>query len=112
MSVCGGLPSAENLLEQLASSQQCMSWLDTKQALAPVCCMQSMHVRAGDAVMGMVVTHLVFASTSCADCETLHDRRKVMVSSNLAGLLGFTEQSPGPAALACQCISALSNNLH
>ena len=30
--------------------------------------------------MGMVVTHLVFASTSCADCETLHDRRKVMVS--------------------------------
>ncbi|CAL5221385.1 g3568 [Coccomyxa viridis] len=32
----------------------------------------------GDAVMGMVVTHLVFASTSCADCETLHDRRKVM----------------------------------
>ena len=36
--------------------------------------------------MGMVVTHLVFASTSCADCETLHDRRKVMVSTILQSL--------------------------
>lgn len=34
---------------------------------------------AGDAIMGMIVTHLVFSSTSNGDCETLHDRRKVMV---------------------------------
>ena len=33
----------------------------------------------GDAVMGMVVTQLVFASTLSGDCETLHNRRKVMV---------------------------------
>ena len=29
--------------------------------------------------MGMVVTQLVFASTLSGDCETLHNRRKVMV---------------------------------
>ena len=29
--------------------------------------------------MGMIVTHLVFSFTSNGDCETLHDRRKVMV---------------------------------
>lgn len=34
---------------------------------------------AGDAVMGMIVTQLVFASTTSGDTETLHDRRKVMV---------------------------------
>ena len=34
---------------------------------------------AGDAIMGMIVTHLVFSFTSNGDCETLHDRRKVLV---------------------------------
>ena len=29
--------------------------------------------------MGMVVTHLVYSFTSNKDCETLHDRRKVLV---------------------------------
>lgn len=29
--------------------------------------------------MGMIVTHLVYSFTSNGDCETLHDRRKVLV---------------------------------
>ena len=63
---------------------------------------------AGDAVIGMAVTHLVFASTSSADCQTLHDRRKVMVTlegSLLSSLLqGLTRRMRGgfnAAALAC-----------
>lgn len=44
------------------------------------CLLSDVNMGVGDAAMGMVISHLIFASTSCADCETLHDRRKVMVT--------------------------------
>ena len=56
------------------------SWDLASQGHQAACCLMSNNTDAGDAVMSMAVTHLVFASTSIGDCETLHDRRKVMVS--------------------------------
>jgi len=45
---------------------------------------------AGDAVMGMIVTHLVIASTSSEDCETLHNRRRIMVDFLPQGFFALT----------------------
>ena len=40
--------------------------------------------------MGMIVTHLVVASTSSGDCETLHNRRKIMVDFLAQGFFALT----------------------
>lgn len=61
------------IFEQGTSSDQ------SSQGHWGACCLMSMGDCAGDAVMGMIVTHLVVASTSSGDCETLHNRRKIMV---------------------------------
>ena len=55
--------------------------------------------------MGMVVTQLVFASTLSGDCETLHNRRKVMVRQ--AGADCLMEDGPVTIILAWQGLYAL-----
>ena len=55
--------------------------------------------------MGMVVTQLVFASTLSGDCETLHNRRKVMVRQ--AGVCCLIEEGPLPMILAQKGLHAV-----
>ena len=68
------------------------------------CLLFDVSMGVGDAAMGMVVSHLVFASSNCADCETLHDRRKVMVTLCAAKPLR-TGETKLPHILACRLCS-------
>ena len=57
-----------------------------------------MNAHAGDAVMNMAISQMVFASSASASNEVLHDRRKVMVRNS------------GICSYACQgaCVRAES----